>query len=113
MVRLGQNKNENGAQYFQATYQRHPVYQKALSGLQATSIITLCILLSSFFSFRAIYDIGITKDGEFVYSVSLGMFQLFTHSLKNCVVKQCFLLLKGSSLVVVGNGSDSSAHLRL
>ena len=31
----GQNKNENGAQYFQATYQRHPVYQKALSGLQA------------------------------------------------------------------------------
>ena len=31
-VRAGQNKNQNGAQYFQATYQR---YQKALSGLQA------------------------------------------------------------------------------
>ena len=30
----GRIKNENGAQYFQAT-QRHPVYQKALSGLQA------------------------------------------------------------------------------
>ena len=31
----GQNKNQNGALYFQATYQRHPVYQKALIGLQA------------------------------------------------------------------------------
>ena len=29
-VRLGQNKNQNGALFFQATYQRHPVYQKAL-----------------------------------------------------------------------------------
>ena len=36
-VRARQNKNENGAQYFQAAYQRHPVYQKALSGLQASS----------------------------------------------------------------------------
>ena len=40
-LRLGQNKNEKGAQYFQATYQRHPVYQKALSGLQATKRLNL------------------------------------------------------------------------
>ena len=32
----GQNKNQDGANYYQATYQRHPVYQKALSGLQAS-----------------------------------------------------------------------------
>ena len=41
---LGQKKNENGAQYFQATYQRHPVYQKALSGLQARESVAKGIL---------------------------------------------------------------------
>ena len=40
-VRAGQNKNQNGAQYFQATYQHHPVYQKALSGLQANGFAEL------------------------------------------------------------------------